>query len=492
MRRKLIESLIPVTAVWLLASTVALAGDQLGGLSAPALEALPQQLIKRLNTAQDEPSRETADQILIYDREVRWTRYLRSALQAPEWLEIGVEQRTRFESFDHPFRKGEYGTDSQIPQRSRLRLGIDGPGPFRFLAEFQDSRTHLEQPGDFVNNEVVDTTDVLQVFVSATVPNLLGSGLRSDLHVGRLTMDFGHRRYIARNNYRNTTNSFNGIHWQLSREKHWLIRSFFVAPTILRQERPDTFATDFLFWGVAYENQEISWLQTSIYYFGLNDRESSDSNSHRRFSTFGFRIYRNPHEGRLDYEIETAFQTGRKGSKEHFAYNPHAELGYTFRLPWTPRLLIQYDYASGTSNPNGSQDGTFDKLFGARNFDLIPTGIYGPFNRSNISSPGIRLLVWPNPSLRLQLKFRAWYLAQARDAFSDSGLQDPSGRAGNYLGEDLSLRARWNMNQNLQFEAVYDHWFKGSFFDRIAAEQPDLNLSTADTDYFGILTKVRF
>ena len=281
------------------------------------------------------------------------------------------------------------------------------------------------------------------------------------------------------------------MHWQLARDNAWRIRTFFTLPTIRREQRRDTFDTDFTFWGTYYETQQISWLHTNLYYFGLNDQRST-GNARRRLHTFGGRVYVPSKSGKIDYEIEVAVQTGRKGEKDHSAYNPHAELGYTFDVPWSPRLLAQYDYASGTRSPDGSQSNTFDKLFGARRFELAPTGTYGPFNRSNISSPGWRVVAKPATGWKLQLKHRVWYLAQARDRFAGSGLQDKTGGSGNFLGQDIELRAQWKFNTNLEFDLGYDHWFKGSFFDRLPTSASLPLGGNRDTDYFYVSTKVRF
>jgi hypothetical protein len=437
--------------------------------------------------------KETADQILIRESEVKWTRYLRSWLNLPRWLDLGLENRTRFESLDYPFRKGEEGTDAQVPQRSRLRIGLDGPGPLRFLVEFQDSRTHvLSNSGQvvFVNNTVVDTTDIQQLFASVTFLNFLETGLRTDVHLGRINMDIGQRRLVARNDFRNTTNAFDGGHLNIAWQKEWRVRAFLVKPTSRAEA---VFDQPFgeggtLFWGLFYENRQNSWVNTDLFYFGLNDE--SGGNSNRTYTTLGMRLYKSPQKGKFDYEGETVWQFGSTGPMDHFAYFQHAQLGYTFDAPWAPRFLAQYDYASGTRDPNGSQNGTFDSLFGARNFEFTPTGIFGPFFRSNISSPGWRLILQPIDELSLTMKFRVWYLAQARDAWVGSGLQDPTGQSGNFLGEDLQLKAQWYLPFNLQFDFGYDHFFKGSYIQNLA-KVPG-NPPANDSDYFYALTKVRF
>ena len=140
---------------------------------------------------------ESADAVLIREKEWKWIRYLKKLMQLPQWVDLGVEHRTRFEVYDHPWRTIQPlgRTDPQIQQRTRVRFGVNGE-TFRFLFEGQDSRVHLSDLSefDFVNASIRNESDILQVIVSATANNVLGTDLRTDLHVGRLTMDFGRRR----------------------------------------------------------------------------------------------------------------------------------------------------------------------------------------------------------------------------------------------------------------------------------------------------------
>ena len=142
--------------------------------------------------------KETADAVLILERETKWNRYLKTAMHLPDWVDLGIENRTRFESYDRPWRStqkiGGGQTDSQAVVRSRVRFGL-GNGPFRFLFEGQDSRAYWNNAkGDFVNNTTVNEWDILQLFGSATLDNVLGSGLRTDLHFGRFANGL-HRKH---------------------------------------------------------------------------------------------------------------------------------------------------------------------------------------------------------------------------------------------------------------------------------------------------------
>jgi hypothetical protein len=423
---------------------------------------------------------ETADAVLNAENQ-SWNRYLHDALRLPSWLDLAIEQRTRFELLEDPFRPGEPDTQTQFPLRTRLRVGVDGPGPLRFLVEIQDSRTYSDGPLDYTDTEI-DKIDVLQLFVSATARDLLGSGLRADLHVGRMTLDVASRRLVARNRFRNTTNSFDGIHLQLGDGEAWRVRAFFTWP-VVREENymDDNVSWKKKFWGVAYEDKRIAWLNLDAYYLGLRDKQS-DLEHH----TFGLRGVRPQQAKQVDYELELMGQFGDTNGLDFSAVGAHAEVGYTLDLPWSPRLAGVFDYASGTSNPDGNESHTFDYLFGARRWDLDVTGIFGPFRRSNILSPGATLIVSPIPKVKLTTRFRYWELAKARDKFVGTGLQDPTGAAGRHLGEDVEMYVKWLPTPWLELQTGWDHWFKGSYLHRV----PNVP-STKDADFFYAMAKLR-
>jgi len=447
-------------------------------------------LMKKINDAPNQPWRKTADQILFPENQVRWTRYLHSVAQLPDWVDVGVAFRARFDLMTNPFRKGEFGRTEQLPVRTRFRVGLTGE-IFRFLFEFQDSRAFGADEGELINNSIINEAEVQQLFVSATLDNLFGFGFRNIVHFGRINMDFGNRRLIARNRFRNTTNAFDGGHWNLGEGNVWRLRTFLVRPA------SDTFGVfdqlfrrqDTLFWGTHFESNHITTLRTNLYYYGINDIDPAIATK-RQYSTFGLRLYRTSRKGRFDYEVEGAYQIGKKAEKDQQAWFGHATIGYTFDTMWIPRLLFQYDYASGTRDPNGNTSQTFDTLFGARRFEYTPTGVFGPFFRSNISSPGVRLVFWPKGDVKMNMKYRAWYLAQAKDVWIGSGLQDPTGQAGNVLGSDFEIQLEWFPTSFITFDMGYDHFFKGSYIDTLA--QIPGNPPAEDTDYFYFSTELKF
>jgi len=443
---------------------------------------------EKVAQAKQEPWRETADELLIDSSQVRWHRYLRALAGTPEWLDIGFAHRMRYESLTNNFRKGLDENINGFAIRTRLRAGADWK-MFRVLLEGQNSSDVTDQSTatGTIANSLFSTDRLLQAFLAVKFDNVFATGLRTDVHLGRMTMDFGARRLIARNEFRNTTNTFEGIHWNLADERVWRTRAFVVKPVA------ETFGVltpvaDTLFWGVQYEDRRQPWMLLDLYYFGIDGGASQGQQ--RTLGTYGIRYFRSAEVSQLDYEGESAFQEGTRNGLDHFAHLQHFQVGYTFNVPMQPRVIAQYEYASGTSDPNSGKSGTFDTLFGARRPEYGPTSIFGPFFRSNISSPGIRLEAQTQRGFDLTLKWRAWYLAQAKDAWVGSGLQDPTGAAGNYLGQDVEIRARWNLDTFMTFDVGYDHFFKGSYIKNLA--QIPGNPSAKDSDYFYLQTEFRF
>lgn len=466
---------------------------------------IAERVIKEYNSKEWQ---ELPDEALIPAGKIKWNRLAKAALNLPDWVEFSLSQRTRFESVSHPWRSGQNGgTDAQWPLQTRVRLGVN-QGPFWLMFEGQDSRTHSEGDDDFNGATVTNTFDILQLFGSATLRNMNDTGLRGDFHIGRMTMQVGSGRLMGRNGYRNTTNNFDGAQLALGNDQNWRIRAFLTAPVNIDPTELDESSNRRLFWGAVFETTQLSWLNGEAYYFGLNDQRNNDQKKNASFSTFGARGYKSPAKsakfdkqvfGKVDYEFEGAVQTGDRGDKDFFGYMGHAELGYTFNATWFPRFNGEYDYASGTKDPNGGANNTFDRLFGLRRSDMMQTGIFGPFFRSNIESAGSRLTLQPRDDLKVYLKHHAWFLAEAKDAFAGSNLspdfkqlQDKTGKSGRFLGHDLELVASWRLKSNIVVEAGYEHWFKGDYFKRLPQSAGLPAGGQKDSDYFFVGTEFRF
>jgi hypothetical protein len=403
------------------------------------------------------------------------------------WLDIGVEHRTRYETLDNRFRLGEVGSDQQLPQSTRLRIEIKKViAPFGLVMEFQDSRIHLDDSGSTVTNTMVDENDITQLYLSFAKP--LGKAkLPSTVYVGRQSFDLGSRRLVSRPRYRNTTNSFDAIRWTLGNDKHWQLTTFLSRPVVRRMHQPDKPSDVTGFWGAFLTARLTSQFKNEFYYYGLGESMTSPRSTKRQYSTVGTRLYKDPKAGQISYELETALQFGKKRTLNHLAHFEHLSADYTFKAKWRPMLTGRYDYASGTKDPTGQDDGTFDSLYGDSRWEYGPTGIYGPFARSNISSPGWALELNPSKKLMFTSAMRWVWLASARDQWVGSKLKDPTGNSGTYIGSHVDLRLRYSLNKYFRPEIGYVRFFKGSYLAKVPKSP-----GSEDSNYFYVEANFAF
>jgi hypothetical protein len=193
--------------------------------------------------------------------------------------------------------------------------------------------------------------------------------------------------------------------------------------------------------------------------------------------TLALRVFRPVMGSGINYEIEGGLQRGESASAQgtttstlhHAAYYAHAEIGYAFDARWTPNLLFQYDLASGDKDPTDDRNERFNPLFGERRFDTGPTGTYGPFQRSNIASPGVRLTFNPAPRWRAMIAYRSFRLDAARDAWVGAGWRDATGLAGRSLGRQLEGSFSWaTIPDRLTIETGFAHLHAGRFMEQTA------------------------
>jgi hypothetical protein len=434
---------------------------------------------------------------------------LQRALHLPDWIALSVEQRTRYETLDNQFRARGQGGDQVIAFRTLIAAEARFQD-FHIGGEFIDSRLLLDDRGTPLDNTQVDEADLLQGYLGWNPKNLFGTGLGAEIKAGRETIDLGGRRLVARNAFRNTINSFTGIDIIVKDQDRWQIRGFFNLPVIRLPDQEDGLrAADVrfdhedlgtYFWGLFGKVSQIPWVgNIEAYFLNLHEDDSSTTNTrNRRLFTPGMRFYKDPAKKQFDYEIETVGQFGKSRATtsrsdvsdlDHLAHYQHAQIGYTFDLPWTPRFLAQYDYASGDGDPNDRDNGRFDTLFGARRWEYGPTGIWGAFARANINSPGYRVIVRPHNNVSAFIGHRLWWLAESRDAWTAANIQDFTGRSGDFIGHQIEASVTWQaIPDNLMLETGWAHLIKGEF----ARKAPTAPTETADTDYFYVQSTIKF
>lgn len=381
----------------------------------------------------------------------------------PKTLTLSGQHRMRYETLDGQFRNGRVGGDQALMFRTSLLAEINFD-KFRIGVEGLDSRVALADSGTPLGNTDVNPLDLLQAYVELPVTDLFVNGSTSILRGGRMTLDLGSRRLVARNSFRNTINAFTGIDWQWTGPAQNRFRVFYSLPVqrlvdgnpLDNDPEFDRQDTDVQLWGLYYAPARLPWGDHGeVYLLGLHEDDSTVlQTSNRELETVGIRLDRSPAAGRFDYQLESIYQFGESRATvatsdvtdlDHFAHFQHAEIGYTVASPWSPQLLLQYDYASGDDRGGDGDNNRFDTLYGARRFDFGPTSLWGAFGRANLSTPGLRLNLKPDANLNAFLALRGFWLADSDDAWTTAGIKNPSGSRESFIGTQIEASLRWDI-----------------------------------------------
>jgi hypothetical protein len=405
-------------------------------------------------------------------------------------LEVEGSVRARVEVIDGQFRSSAADTGALL-LRTQLKAEYDA-GPVRIGGEIQDARVYFERQPSSIGTTEVNAIEPTQAYLIGEIAE------HAELQVGRMTMDWGSRRFVSRQNFRNSTNAFTGARFDWRPAKGDGVTLFWTMPQdrlpndkegIRNNEvQIDRERLDQQFFGArVIKSNVVGPVSVETYLYRLYERDGENfATRNRRLWTTGFRLLKAQKKGTFDFEVEAALQGGTtrasasatdRADLDVDAGFVHASVGYTFDASWSPRVVVSYDHATG--DRTGGSYNRFDTLFGARVFEYGPSSLYGPVGRANLISPEVRLEAKPNKRWDGYVAVRPLWLDSATDTFSSTGLRDAAGASGRYAGTQFDLRARyWLKPDRVRVAAGAAVLAKGRFLEE-APRAPD----NGDTHY---------
>lgn len=402
-------------------------------------------------------------------------------LPKDEALELSGSHRSRFETIDGQGRAGFNSSDDLFSFRTILTADYHITPEVHVVAELWDSRAYNGNRGTPISTGEVNTLEPAQAYIGVALPGALGEGSKIDLQAGRFLLALGSRRLVAADDYRNTTNSSTGVRADVAIRGGWKATLVYILP---QQRFPNDLGSlldndvafdresfDTVLWGgLVTRTNTVAGAMAEIGFVHFGERDvPGRATRDRSLDTVSARLIRDPKPATWDFELEGIIQRG--STSTGFAANAptqnvsawfiHGDLGYTLTGSWKPRISLEYDYASG--DQPGGRFGRFDPILGMRRADLAPGALYNLIMRSNFISPGVRLEAAPNKYSDLMVSYRPFWLAARKDAFSSSGVRDPSGRSGSFAGHQLDARLRYKLTPKILLEGDIALFAKGRF-----------------------------
>lgn len=393
-------------------------------------------------------------------------------------LTFAASERVRYEAIDGQARTGFNRSDELVNFRTTL-LARYQQGPVSVVGELWDSRVYGGNRRSPVTTGEVNTLEPVQAYVQLDLGDALGRGSKLKLQAGRFLLNLGARRLVAADDYRNTTNGYTGMRADWSAGP-WSATAIYTMPQRRRPDDVDALLSNepaidregaaLVLWGGVISRAKTigpALVETSYFHLGEHDTPGRPTRD-RSLDTAGIRIARDPATARLDYEVEAIGQTGSLSTslaagaprQQVRAWFVHGRIGYSWAGAWKPRLLAEFDYASGDA-PGGAY-GRFDTLFGMRRADLAPAGLYNAIARSNVVAPALQAEA-ARGRADVMLSYRPMWLAARTDAFSSTGVRDASGQAGDFAGHQLDGRVRYRLSTAVRLEGDAVLLAKGRF-----------------------------
>lgn len=375
------------------------------------------------------------------------------------WLEGGLELRERFEYRDGDIRRPTANLDTPLLQRTRLYIGVkEVLDPLRFTVELKDSRRFTSRYA--MDDRDYNQFDAVQAYGEFHFKDALGKDTPVRVRGGRMAFELLDRRLIARNEWRNTTNAFQGFRALIGQQSNiWDLDLMALQPMRrLLRETDEPNERQWMFAAIANWRKYSDIITFQPFYFNLRQNERTATQT-RNIHSPGLRVYGVIPDTAYDFDASAIYQFGSDNSRRMRALATNTEIGYTFTHDWKPRLSASYGYASGDRNPTDNSSERFERLFGFAR----PWSNNDYFQWENLHAPKTRIEIKPTPKLRADAGLNAYWLASDTDRWNVANLRDTTGRRGDFVGSEIDGRARYALHKQADVTVGYAFFKPGEF-----------------------------
>ncbi|EIK95725.1 hypothetical protein PMM47T1_15106 [Pseudomonas sp. M47T1] len=374
-------------------------------------------------------------------------------LGSDAWLSLGATLRERLEMNDAA-NFGTKGTarDNYLLQRFQVHADLHFNEHWRLFTQLEDVRAYDKTTLGGADQNRLDLRLAFLEYINAFDSGTLKS------RVGRQDFAFDLQRFVSSRDGPNVRQSFDAL-WADWETTQWRFIGIVSHPVQYRddQDFDDTSNNAVRFDMLRVEHVVGNNQELSAYYalYQRDDAQYLDASGSEERHIVDARYAGTA--ANVDWDLEAMLQGGTVGAKDIRAWAGGSRVGYTFAdQPWTPRLGLQLDIASGDSHAGDGRVGTFNPLF--------PNGYYftlaGYTGYSNLIHVKPSLTVKPLPGLSVQTAIGLLWRQTTDDAVytqPNIAVANTAGTGQRWTGAYAQLRTDYAFTANLSgaVEAVH-------------------------------------
>lgn len=382
--------------------------------------------------------------------------------ELPEWVRFGGEYRLRWEG-----RTGIGGKEDQDDgyalSRLRLDLTFKPANHWSVFLQGQDAQAfgyNANPDPTTVENDF----DLRQAWVEYRQHDRSGWAVRA----GRQELNYGDQRVVGGFAWSNVARSFDAVKVTYSNERV-AVDAFASSVVVANDGAFDRHLDGQNFYGThATFFKAVPKAELNLYTFWktaprvLDERTAAgDADT----VTFGGRLA-GKLPGRADYTLELIGQRGSFAGDEIRAAAAHGRFGYAFTAkPASPKLRLEYNYASGDVAPGDGVRGTYDQLYPTNHAKY---GVADQIGYRNLHHTRLGFAQKPHPKVSVELDYNSFWVAHRRDGvYSAPGLlvgRVAGGAASSHVAEELDVQVNVALRDGVTLGAGYGHWFPGGFW----------------------------
>lgn len=372
------------------------------------------------------------------------------------------------------------GGNTYLLLREKFHVGYT-PSPWvSVFAEARDSSAHWDERTPSPDH---DRIDLHQAYVQ--LGNLKEFPLIAK--IGRQEFIYGDERVVGAFDWSNVGRVFDAVKLRTEGDYGWI--DAFAGRVVIPDDGSFNIANDYDYFSGVYASTKtlIPKQESQLYFLARNVERGSPAAlgtglapfltgaSPRDIYTLGMRFKSLPGAyGPWDYSFEAAGQLGRfkfspvAASQDHEAYAVHAGGGHTWKEAFgSPRVGLEYNFASGDENPADGEHQTFENLF-PTNHKFY--GFMDFMSWQNLHNVRLSGSLKPLKKLTITTDYHAFWMANTSDFFYQvNGAPRSTGGyginpgAGSYIGSEIDVIATYTIKPYANAQLGYGHFFIGDY-----------------------------